>query len=119
LIRERTIIDAPVCLLSDRSPLRTGCQQDIRRLNEGSGIMTATAAQVRRARAAALDDLDWHWGEAYDLAVTKAGWVAKRLDNGRSLVAGSPAELRALITADYAATPVSRDLPAEPMSGEL
>lgn len=75
--------------------------------------MTATAAQVRRAREAALDDLDWHWGEAYDLAVTGAGWVAMRLDNGRSLVAGGPAELRSLIVADYAATPVPRDLPAE------
>ena len=42
--------------------------------------MTATA-EVRKARQAALNDLDWHWGGAYDLAVTRAGWVAKRLDN--------------------------------------
>jgi hypothetical protein len=61
--------------------------------------MTATMA-ARRARAAALNDLDRRWGEAYDLAVTRAGWIAKRLGNGRALVAGSPAELRALITAD-------------------
>ena len=69
--------------------------------------MTATA-EVRKARRAALDDLDWHWGESYDLAVTRAGWVAKRLDNNRALVAGSPEELRALILADYAAEPVAR-----------
>jgi hypothetical protein len=57
----------------------------------------------------ALDDLDWHWGEVYDLAVTRAGWVAKRLDNNRALVADSPEGLRDLIWADYAAEPVSRD----------
>jgi hypothetical protein len=62
--------------------------------------MTATT-EARKARAAALNDLDWHWGGAYDLAVTRAGWVAKRLDNNRALVAGSPEELRALILADY------------------
>ena len=74
--------------------------------------MTTMAAQ--RARAAALNDLDGRWGETYDLAVTGDGWVAKRLDNGRSLVAASPAELRALIVADYAATPVPRHLPGDP-----
>jgi hypothetical protein len=69
--------------------------------------MTATA-EVRKARQAALNDLDGHWGESYDLAVTRAGWVAKRLDNNRALVAGSPEELRALILADDAAEPVAR-----------
>ena len=34
--------------------------------------MMATA-EVRKARQAALNDLDWHWGESYDLAVTRAG----------------------------------------------
>lgn len=58
----------------------------------------------------ALDDLSWHWGEAYDLAVTRAGWIAKRLDNGRALVAASPSGLRELIIGDYAAQPVPRDL---------
>ena len=41
-------------------------------------------------RQAALDWLDGCWGEDYDLAVTAAGWVAKRLDNGRALVADNP-----------------------------
>jgi len=71
--------------------------------------MMATAAPVRKARAAALDDLDGRWGEAYDLAVTRAGWVAKRLDNNRALLAGSPGELGALILADDTAGPVARD----------
>jgi hypothetical protein len=69
--------------------------------------MTAEA-QKRKARQAALNDLDGRWGEAYDLAVTAAGWVAMRLDTGRFLVAGSPGELRALI-ADDDAVPVPRD----------
>ena len=67
--------------------------------------MTATA-QTRKARDAALDDLDRAWGEAYDLAVTGVGWIAKRLDNARALTAASPGELHALITADCAAGPV-------------
>jgi hypothetical protein len=46
----------------------------------------------------------------YNLAVTRDGWIAKRLDNNRSLVAESPVELCVLITADYAAGPVQRDL---------
>ncbi|MGA2829216.1 MAG: hypothetical protein ABSF03_24250 [Streptosporangiaceae bacterium] len=62
-----------------------------------------------KARAAALSDLDLHWGRVYDLAVTRAGWVAKRLDDNRALVADSPEELRELIRADYAAEPVSRE----------
>jgi hypothetical protein len=57
----------------------------------------------------ALDELSWHWGAAYDMAVTRAGWVAKRLDNGRPLTARDPDGLRELITADYNAEPVSRD----------
>ena len=74
--------------------------------------MTTMAAQ--RARAAALNDLDGCWGEAYDLAVTAAGWVAKRLGNGRALVAGSPAELRALIAADDGAETAARGVTGRP-----
>ncbi len=69
--------------------------------------MTADA-EMRKAREAALNDLDRDWGQTYDLAVTAAGWVAMRLDTGRFLVAASPGELRALIVADYAAVPVPR-----------
>jgi hypothetical protein len=65
--------------------------------------------KITAEQAARLRDLDWQWGEVYDLAVTRAGWVAKRLDNDRALVADSPEGLRELIWADYAAEPVSRD----------
>jgi hypothetical protein len=69
--------------------------------------MTLTAEQ-----AASLQDLGWHWGEIYDIAVTRAGWVAKRLDNHRALIASGPDELRELIWTDYAAEPVPRDVMA-------
>jgi hypothetical protein len=60
---------------------------------------------TRAARDAALHDLDSCYGEAYDLAITRAGWVAKRLDNNRALVAGSPEELRRKIEADVGSGP--------------
>jgi hypothetical protein len=56
--------------------------------------MTATAV-------AGLNWLDAQWGEEYDLAVTTAGWVAKRLDNGNALVADSPGKLQTLIASDH------------------
>jgi hypothetical protein len=67
-----------------------------------------------KADQAALHDLDHHWGEAYDLALTGAGWVAKRLDNGRALVANGPDGLRDLIVADFSTEPVPHDLPPYP-----
>jgi hypothetical protein len=68
-----------------------------------------TITMATQSRMDALDVLDFHWGAAYDLAVTRAGWVAKRLDNGRPLVAASPGELRDLIIGDYTAQPVPRE----------
>jgi hypothetical protein len=65
--------------------------------------MTATATTDRQA---GLNWLDSQWGEDYDLAVTAAGWVAKRLDNGNALVADSPGKLQALIATDQRVTPV-------------
>ena len=46
---------------------------------------------------------------AFTTTLTRAGWVAKRLDNDRALVADSPEGLRELIWADYEAEPFSRD----------
>jgi hypothetical protein len=54
-----------------------------------------------------LDKLDQLWGEDYDLAVTRAGWVAKRLDNGQALVATNPGKLHTLIAADNGLLQVS------------
>jgi hypothetical protein len=58
---------------------------------------------------AELDRLDRLWGEDYDLAVTSAGWVAKRLDNGRALVAANPGKLHTLIAADHGRLQISGD----------
>jgi hypothetical protein len=66
-------------------------------------------AQAQAARNAELGDLDARWGDLYDLAVTRDGWIAKRLDNNRPLLAGTPAELRRKIVADYNAQPVPRE----------
>ena len=65
--------------------------------------MTATAVADRQA---GLNWLDSQWGEAYDLAVTAAGWVAKRLDNGNALMADSAGKLHTLIAADHGESPV-------------
>ena len=66
--------------------------------------MTAAAAANRQA---GLNWLDSQWGGVYDLAVTAAGWVAKRLDNGNALVADSPRKLHTLIAADQGVAPVA------------
>jgi hypothetical protein len=58
---------------------------------------------------AELGKLDQLWGDEYDLAVTSAGWVAKRIDNGRALVAANPGELHTLIAADNGLLQVSGD----------
>jgi len=57
-----------------------------------------------------LDDLQWHWAEAYMITGAAGHWLAQRRDNGRTLVASGPEELRELITEDYEARPVSREV---------
>lgn len=64
-----------------------------------------------------LHDLDDHWGEIYDLAVTRAGWVAKRLDNGRALLADNAEELRVKILADGTGNEVSREVDKHEVGG--
>ena len=69
--------------------------------------------QVRSAVAdGALDELDFHWGSAYHLAVIDGICTARRKDSkGGTLTDPVPEGLRPLIVADYAAMPVPRDLP--------
>ena len=60
----------------------------------------------------ALDELEFHWGSAYHLAVTDGVCTAWRRDGkGGTLTSPVPEGLRLLIVADYAAMPVPRDLP--------
>jgi hypothetical protein len=61
--------------------------------------------------AADLDDLRWHWGEAY--LIHHLGpdvWVAQRRDSRQTMGAEDPETLRVRIKADYAARPVSRQV---------
>ena len=59
--------------------------------------------------AAALDDLRWHYGEAYLIELIGDRWIAQRRDSHATMSAGSPDQLLGLIRADYAARPVPRD----------
>jgi len=75
----------------------------------------APAPRPRSGRPAAddaLDELEFHWGSTYHLAVTDGVCTAWRRDGkGRMLTSPVPEGLRLLIVADYAAMPVPRDLP--------
>ena len=70
------------------------------------------AAVSRAEIRAALDELEFHWGSAYHIAVVDGMYTARRLDGrGAPLADPLPAGLRLRIQADYAAMPVPRDLP--------
>jgi hypothetical protein len=59
-----------------------------------------------------LDELRFHWGSAYDIALVDGMWTAQRRDGrGGTLADPLPKGLRLRIQADYAAMPVPRDLP--------
>jgi len=59
-----------------------------------------------------LDELRFHWGDAYDIAVADGVFTATRRDGrGGRLADPSSGGLLRQIRADYAAMPVPRDLP--------
>jgi hypothetical protein len=60
----------------------------------------------------ALEALQWHWGSAYLITGAGEHWIAQRRDDGRTLTASGPEGLREMITEDYEAQPVSRDVAA-------
>lgn len=64
-------------------------------------------------RDSALNDLVFHWGAAYEISEGLGVWRAVRLDNGVTLVAGSPEGLRDCIRTDYDARPVPRTVNCE------
>jgi hypothetical protein len=74
--------------------------------------MTTRNGQPPSLRDRALHDLEWNWGEAYEITESLSVWRAVRLDNQRALVATDPGELRDLILADYERQPVPRDVQA-------
>jgi len=74
--------------------------------------MGRAAASRAGEAVGALDELEFHWGSAYDIAVTGGMWTARRKDGrGSTLADPLPEGLRQRILADYTAMPVPRDLP--------
>lgn len=64
--------------------------------------------QLAALRSRDLDELRWHWGEAYKISWQNNKYPAERLDDGRLIEADGPAELRLLMQYDYATRPVPR-----------
>ena len=58
----------------------------------------------------ALADLQWNWGGAYLITAAGGHWVAMRRDDGQTLTASSPEELREMLAEDYRSRPVPRDI---------
>ncbi len=74
--------------------------------------MGRAAASRVEGDGGALEELRFHWGEAYDIAIAGGMWTARRRDGrGGTLASPLPEGLLVLIRADYAAMPVPRDLP--------
>ena len=57
-----------------------------------------------------LETLRHHWGSAYDIGVHRGTWQAARRDTREVLTAEDPDALFQAIRADYAASPVPRQL---------
>jgi hypothetical protein len=49
-----------------------------------------------------LDALQWNWGQVYAITGAAGHWLAQRRDNGHTLTACGPDELREMIVEDYA-----------------
>ena len=74
--------------------------------------MGRAAASQPAEEAGALDELRFHWGSAYYVALVDGMWTAWRNDGrGGKLTDPLPGGLWLRIRADYAAMPVPRDLP--------
>jgi hypothetical protein len=76
---------------------------------------------VTRDQDEPLDELRWHWGDAYLIHFFEPGtWVAQRRDGHETMSADSPVILREKINQDYAARPVSRQFDGrQPGAGVL
>jgi len=58
----------------------------------------------------ALEGLQFHWGEAYEIGVIDGAWTARRRDGlGAPVEAAGPEDLETAILRDYSLRPVPRD----------
>ena len=82
-----------------------------RRHTQLGGTGMGRAASQPAEEVGTLDELRFHWGSAYDIAMADGMWTARRKDSrGGTLTDPLPEGLRLRIQADYAAMPVPRDL---------
>jgi hypothetical protein len=74
--------------------------------------MGRAAASRADKDGGALEELEFHWGSAYDIDAAGGVFTARRRDGrGGTLADPLPEGLRLRIQADYGAMPVPRDLP--------
>jgi hypothetical protein len=65
-------------------------------------------SHLARIRASDLENLRWHWDEAYEIT-WDGRFRARRLDDGGAVDADTALELRQQIRDDYIARPVRRE----------
>lgn len=81
-------------------------------VREASAMERAAGMNAAGGQPGVLDELKWHWGSAYDIAVAGGGWTARRRDGRGGILADPlPGGLLLRIRADYAALPVPRGMP--------
>jgi hypothetical protein len=74
--------------------------------------MGRAAASRAEEDAGPLEELEFHWGSAYDVGQDGGVYTARRRDGkGAPLTDALPEGLRLQIVADYERMPVPRDLP--------
>ncbi len=73
--------------------------------------MGRAAASRAEGGTDALDELRFHWGDAYHIGFARGMWTARRKDGKGTLADPYPEGLALRIQADYAAMRVPRDLP--------
>jgi hypothetical protein len=79
-------------------------------MNEGGP--EAAGNRVDAVARDAIEELRWHWGDAYEIGFDDdRGWHARRRDGlGGRLIAADPDDLIGVIAADYALKPVPRSV---------
>jgi len=74
--------------------------------------MGRAAASRAGGGTGALDELEFHWGDAYGIDFAGGMWTARRRDGRGDVLADPlPGGLLRQIRADYAALPVPRSTP--------
>ena len=100
-VETRLVYPGPVHRTRRANPGRDRPQTRPRR--RGGPVMTGDPPVT-------LESLDFEWGDAYLICYARDQWAALRRDTRQFLTAQTLDELAARIDADYAASPVPRDV---------